>query len=277
MNKITGGLLSVLALVVFGLSFFHASWLAANPVGGPKLIAGKGVVPAFGTDGCVSQTNLGYNMAAVGPDVLSLQTAAGSMADAIYVGVEAKGDSLNIAPQFERKCASDKALPAGDANEVISAITKPELFWHAKGAGTATALVAKLPAGDKRHIVMGDAAAIKTVKAARPDARAIDVAMARQCTSDYKLSGLWGSMPASCKDGAMLLTLNDLGVTLWGWPNRLIARAADANITLIVADTVEGDMIKGLSDVTQYSDIARSYNGYIWIEEIGDLGPALRR
>jgi glycerophosphoryl diester phosphodiesterase len=227
--------------------------------------------------GCVATANLGANASVYGHDVISLQAAAGSMADAIVVPVAAKGDAVQIAPQFERKCAADKAKPPSDASEVLAAVTKPELFWQVKGAESGAAMIAKLPAGDKRHILLGDTDAIKAVKAAQPDARVIDIAAARQCASDYKLSGLWGSMPATCQNGAMLLTLDDLGLTLWGWPNRLIARAAEANVTLIVAEAVEGDTIKGLSDVTQYGDIAGSYNGYIWVQDISEMGPALRR
>ena len=79
---------------------------------------------------------------------------------------------------------------------------------------------------------------------------------ARTCASDYRLSGLWGSVPASCREGVMLLTLDDLGYTLWGWPDRFIARMKNANVRLIIAEDVVDGRIKGLSDVHQYGDIA---------------------
>ena len=75
----------------------------------------------------------------------------------------------------------------------------------------------------------------------------------------------------------MLLTLDDLGYTLWGWPNRFLARTKDANVRVIIAENVTGDQIKGLTNVAQFGDIANSYNGYIWVDKIADLGPALRR
>ncbi len=277
MNKVLSWGLSLAAILILGLSFFHASWLADDPAGAPKLVAAKGVQPAVDTSGCVATVNMGANAIAVGHDVASLQGAAGAMADAVHVPAEVKRGALVIPPQFERKCEADKARAPSDASEVVAAVTKPELFWHVKGAAAANALLAKLPAGDKRHIVIGDSAAMKAVKSERPQARTFDTALARQCVSEYRLSGLWGSMPASCQGGAMLLTLDDLGLTLWGWPNRLIDRAAKANVTLIIAESVDGDTIKGLSDVNQYGDIANSYNGYIWVENISDLGPALRR
>ena len=75
----------------------------------------------------------------------------------------------------------------------------------------------------------------------------------------------------------MLLTLTDLGFTLWGWPNRFLQRMAEANVQIIIAQDVAGGQIKGLTDVNQYGDIANSYNGYIWIDKISELGPALKR
>jgi glycerophosphoryl diester phosphodiesterase len=277
MNKATGWLLSLVAIIIFGLSFFHASWLAATPVGGPKLVAAKGVVPAMDAQGCVATANLGTNAAVYGHDVISLQAAAGTMADGVHVPVAAKGDALQVAKQFERTCAADKAQAPSDASEVLAAITKPDLFWQVKGAESGKALIAKLPPGDKRHIILGDNDAVTAIKAIRPDARAYDIVVAAACASDYKMSGLWGSMPETCKKGVMLLTLDNLGLTLWGWPNRLMARAADENITLIIAENVQNGEIKGLSDVTQYGQIASSYNGYIWINDISEMGPALRR
>ncbi len=277
MNKALGWLLTMAALLFLGLTFFHASWLADDPTGGPRLLAARGVAPVVDASGCTVNGNTGFRAVSVGPDVGALQAAAGSMADAIRIPLVLSAGQLLVAPQFDRSCAADKAKPRGTAGEVVAAITKPELFWHIAGADTAAALLTMLPADDKRHLFIGDAAAVKAIKAARPAARAFSVASARQCASDYKLSGLWGSMPASCKDGAMLLTIDDLGMTLWGWPNRLIARAADANVVIIVAEKVDGETVTGLTDVTHYGDIAHSFNGYIWIDNISELGPALRR
>ena len=75
----------------------------------------------------------------------------------------------------------------------------------------------------------------------------------------------------------MLLTLDELGMGLWGWPDRFMARMADAEVRLIVAADVRGDAITGLTKLSEYDDIASSYNGYIWVDDIAELGPALRR
>ena len=75
----------------------------------------------------------------------------------------------------------------------------------------------------------------------------------------------------------MLLTMDQVGYTLWGWPNRFLARTGAAGLKVVIAESVEGDIITGLSDVNRYGDIANSFNGYIWIDNIEALGPALKR
>ena len=78
-------------------------------------------------------------------------------------------------------------------------------------------------------------------------------------------------------NGVMLLTLDELGFTLWGWPNRFLERMAKAKSTVIIAQDVTDGEIKGLTDVRQYGAIASSFNGYVWVDRIEELGPALRR
>jgi glycerophosphoryl diester phosphodiesterase len=150
-----------------------------------------------------------------------------------------------------------------------------------KGEAAARLLVASLPTPtadvSDRNIVIGDEAAARYIGSLRPSHDAFSVAGARKCASDYRLSGMWGAVPASCRDGTMLLTLDDIGFTLWGWPNRFLARMKDANVRVIIAQDVVDGQIKGLTDVNQYGDIANSYNGYIWVDDIEELGPALRR
>lgn len=268
----------VLALVAlfFAFTLLHASWLADAPKGGPKLVADKGVAPVLGPDGCVSAANAAYGAVAVGPDLAALQLAAGSEADALHVPVEMAAGKLVPVRQFESKCAADLGQPRPDIAATAYSLSRPDLLWQAKGADAARALIAALPAGDKRHMLIGDEAAVKAAKAERPAMRAFTIVAARQCAADYRAS-LLGSVPESCANGVMLLTLDDLGFTLWGWPNRFLARMAEAKTTVIVAQGVEGGRIKGLTDVRQFGEIANGFNGYIWVDKIEELGPALRR
>lgn len=268
----------ILALVAlfFAFTLHHASWRADTAKGGPRLVAAKGVAPVLGPDGCVSAANAGYGAVAVGPDLAALQLAAGAGAQALHVPIEPADGRWVPVRQFEGKCAADLAQPRPDIAATAYSLSRPDLFWQAKGANAARALVAALPAGDRRHILIGDDAAVRAAKAERPAMRAFTIAAARKCAADYRAS-LLGSVPESCANGVMLLTLDDLGFTLWGWPNRFLERMAQAQTMVIIAQSVEGETIKGLTEPSQYGEIAKEFNGYIWVDKIEELGPALRR
>ncbi|HMT41522.1 hypothetical protein [Sphingorhabdus sp.] len=275
-SKRTTIIVLVLTALFFAFTLLHASWLADAPEGGPKLVADKGVAPVLGSDGCVSAANAGYGAIAVGPDLAALQLAAGAEADAVHIPVEMADGSLVPVRQFENRCADDLAQPRPDVAATAYSLSRPELFWQVKGAESAKALLAKLPVGDRRHILIGDDAAVAAAKTERPAMRAFTVAKARKCAADYRGS-LFGSVPKSCANGVMLLTLDELGFTLWGWPNRFLQRMAKAKATVIIAQDVADEKIKGLTDVRQYGEIASGFNGYVWVDKIEELGPALRR
>lgn len=255
----------------FGFSLFHASWLASEPEGIPLLIADKGAEPTRDTQGCASGPSAS--------DVGSLAMAVASQADALNMSTQVVGGQLVIGRQFDSTCASDKSRPNSQISEALYALSKPQLLWRVKGADQAQMLLAALPAArkDDKQALIGDDAAVAAFKKARPDSWAFSIPAARACASDYKLSGLWGSIPESCKQGTMLLTMDQVGYTLWGWPNRFLARTGAAGLKVVIAESVEGDAITGLTDVNRYGDIANSFNGYIWIGDIEGLGPALKR
>jgi hypothetical protein len=272
-------LLITALLMVFTL--FQASWLADKPIGKPKLIADHAADPVRDNSGCVASANSGYGGAAVGPDIAALQVAAGSGADAIRVTTQMTNGALKVAPQFESACAADNTRAPARIKDAVAGLTKPELFWQVQGVPAAKQLLASLPTPSidvpGQNIVIGDADAVAFIESLQPAHAAFSVSGARKCASEYRMSGMWGSVPESCKNRTMLLTLDDIGYGLWGWPNRFLARMNAANVRLIIAEDVVDGQIKGLTDVTQYGDIANSYNGYIWVDNIEELGPALRR
>lgn len=271
-------LLLFIAAIFFGFTLLQASWLADKPTGKPKLIADRAVDPVRDTAGCIASANAGYGTVAFGPDVGALQGAVGAKANAIRITTEVVGGDMVLARQFKSECAADNALPRAGVAEAAGAITRPQLFWQIEGAGQAAMLLAQLPAtASERNVFIGDNAAVAAIRKVQAKAWAFSVPGARACASDYKLSGLLGSVPASCQKGTMLLALDDLGYTLWGWPNRFLARMQAAGVRVIIAENVVDGQIKGLTNVNQYGDIADSYNGYIWVDNIQDLGPALKR
>ena len=264
-------IISAAALLFFGFTLFQASWLADKPEGIPLLIAAKGAEPTRDTQGCAS----GPSASEVG----SLAMAVGSEANALNMTTQIVGGQLVIARQFESTCASDKGRPNSSIGEAVYALSKAELLWRVKGADQAAMLLAAVPAGgkDDKQGLIGDDAAVAAFKKARPDSWAFSIPAAIACASDYKLSGLWGAIPESCDQGTMLLTMDQVGYTLWGWPNRFLARTGAAGLKVVIAESVDGDKITGLTDVNRYGDIANSFNGYIWIDDIEGLGPALKR
>lgn len=271
-------LLLLLAAVFFSFTLLHASWLADKPTGKPKLIADHGVDPVRDNAGCIASANAGYGTINVGPDVSALQGAVGAEADAIRITTEVAGGAVVLARQFKSDCAADNTQPRSTISEAASGMTKPQLFWQIKGGEQAKMLLAQLPAAATgRSVFLGDDAAVAAINKARPEAWAFSIKSARTCASDYRLAGLWGSVPASCQNATMLLTLDDLGYTLWGWPNRFLARMKTAGVRVIISEDVVDGQIKGLSEVNQYGDIANSFNGYIWVDNIAESGPALRR
>jgi hypothetical protein len=275
-SKRTTIVILALTALFFAFTLLHASWFADAPKGGPRLVADRGVAPVRGADGCIASANSGYGAVAVGPDVAALQLAAGSNAAAVRVETQMQGGNLLLTHQYAPGCPADAARPREAVAEGVAALTKPDLFWQVEGGEAANALLAILPAADKRHLLIGDEAAVAAAKAARPGMRAFSIASARACAADYRRS-LLGSVPESCAHGAMLLTLDELGFTLWGWPNRFIERMAKADTLVIVAQDVVGGKIKGLTDPSQYGEIANSFDGYVWVDRIEQLGPALRR
>ncbi len=270
--------LLLVAALFFAFTLLQASWLADRPVGKPKLIADHGVDPVRDAARCIVSANAGYGTVSIGPDVGALQGAAGAGADAVRITTELVDGKLVLAPQFESDCATDQARPRASISDAAAGLTKPQLFWEVEGAGGAAMLLAQLPtAAIERSVFIGDDAAAAAIRQSQPQAWAFSIAKARGCAGEYRTSGLWGSVPESCRNGTILLTLDELGYTLWGWPNRFLERMASANVRVIIAEDVVDGQIKGLTDVTQYGEIADSYNGYIWVDNIQELGPALKR
>jgi len=109
-----------------------------------------------------------------------------------------------------------------------------------------------------------------------PDAWVWHVESASQCSRDYVLYGWTSILPASCKGGTMIIPLN-YQWAFWGWPNRLIARMeAGGGRVLVVGPYHDDAAPTGLALPEQLTEIPDSYNGWIWVEDIWTLGPALR-
>jgi len=86
--------------------------------------------------------------------------------------------------------------------------------------------------------------------------------------------GWSGYLPESCRGKTLLVPLN-YQWAFWGWPNRLIARMEAYGGHVIVIGPVGENMPRGLTLPEQLTEIPESFNGYVWVEDGFNLGPAL--
>jgi hypothetical protein len=269
--------LGLFVLMLAALSLFNASWIAEAPVGGPQLLAAKPVdIPRDG-GGCIADVQSGYGGTVLAPETQMLLSAAGSGAQGIIIDSEDAGGAPVLPRAFPITCASDMARPRAPLTQALQAASKPVQYVRVRSAAHAAQILTVLPKDQVKRIFFGDTKGVATIKAALPQAKGFAISDARACAAAYRTSGWYGSVPAACRGGTMLLSMDDLGFTLWGWPDRFLARMNDAGTEVIIAQSVEGNTITGLHRVDQYGDIASSFNGTIVIDNIAELGPALRR
>ena len=159
----------------------------------------------------------------------------------------------------------------------------PILFnFKSKDPGEADRLFAILKASGRDSKKLGDAfygagPPVQRMRELLPDNWSFAIKQEIQpCTRDYVLYGWSGIIPESCHGRAIGIPVN-YQWAFWGWPDRLIARMDSVGAKVIVFGPYErGKSTEGLSDPRQLAKIPASFNGYIWVEDIRAVGPALR-
>ncbi|RYD40617.1 MAG: glycerophosphodiester phosphodiesterase, partial [Sphingomonadales bacterium] len=122
----------------------------------------------------------------------------------------------------------------------------------------------------------GHARLMQVIRAKAPKAWTMDPAGAKRCTTDYLKYGWSGWYPGSCVGSTIMVPLN-YQWAYWGWPDRLQDRAAKHGTrVLLVGPRGDEKGGMGLSKVGQLTKIPASFTGYVWIDDIYNLGPALR-
>lgn len=279
-SKRTTIIVLALTALFFAFTLLHASWLADAPTGKPKLVADRGVALITDAQGCLVRANSGFGSRQVSSGIESLQLAAGLGADAVVVPTAWEDIDLIVASGAETQCAKDRIQSYDGPIEAAQTLSRPDLIWPADRRMSADRILElltnRVPDAVARSIFLLPESDRATFAKANPNVRSFSIASARKCAADYRGS-LLGSVPKSCVNGVMLLTLDELGFTLWGWPNRFLERMAKTKTTVIIAQDVTDGKIKGLTDVRQYGEIAQGFDGYIWVDKIDELGPALRR
>lgn len=122
----------------------------------------------------------------------------------------------------------------------------------------------------------GAPTAVDRLKAIRPQAQTWTDKGWINCTKRYLALGWTGYVPKACRGGMIAVPLN-ARYALWGWPNRFIARmnAADVQMMAVQAAGFDGftrvDMAEGLSE------LPNGYGGYVWTDQIEQIGPRRQR
>jgi glycerophosphoryl diester phosphodiesterase len=99
----------------------------------------------------------------------------------------------------------------------------------------------------------------------------------KACTTDYAWMGWFGITPDSCKDSTLIVPL-DYQWAIAGWPNRTTARMEAVGArTVIFGSVIDGRYTRGLTYGDQLGDIPTNFNGYVMVEDISKVGPALIR
>lgn len=178
-----------------------------------------------------------------------------------------RGKSIGSIPALEQ---------ALDLNPPLS------LLFHLKSRDAAEAdqLAAALKAAGRDVVArgdgfMGDPALVARLTAQFPKAWAWSKDSARACTEAYVKWGWLGITPEACRNGTLVIPL-DRQWAFAGWPNRLIARMEAVGARVVVVGPQDGPGGTGLDLPEQLGEVPSSFNGYIWVEDIWTIGPALR-
>lgn len=168
-------------------------------------------------------------------------------------------------------------------DEVLAALGHASLMvnFKSRDAREAEAVLAAfaragIDPDDPRFAFYGKGAPIALIRARAPKAWAMDPDGTKACTFDYLKFGWSGWFPESCTGSTIVVPLNRQWA-YWGWPDRLQARAAKHGTRVLLVGN-HGDDTNGLGlhNPRQLARVPAGFKGYIWVEDIYNIGPALR-
>ena len=166
------------------------------------------------------------------------------------------------------------------AEEVLQAFTSETLIFTLFEPRDADALVAAFGragvAIGARHGFAGSPAALARLRALTRAGWTIERQASDACLAGYRARGWLGMVPESC-GGATIIVPRRGEWTLWGWPYRFFNRLAGAGARLFIQGDAEGDELVGLERPEQLGEVPHDYRGLLLIEDMYDVGRALRR
>ena len=129
----------------------------------------------------------------------------------------------------------------------------------------------------KGHGFYGDPAALARIEARAPEAWTFDGGALETCLAPYRKTGWTGLVPEECEETDVGVPLSAGRWTLWGWPYRFLDRMADAGSEVLMYREAEDGAVRGLDRVEQYDQVPRGFTGWLFVDDFGTVGAALRR
>lgn len=166
--------------------------------------------------------------------------------------------------------------------EAVKALPERPLLFNFKGKNPAEAdqLAKALQAAGRDVAKVGDAfygadAPVARIRQLYPKAWAFSMGGAKACTMDYLKYGWFTVVPESCRNGTLMVPLNRQWAFA-GWPNRLIERMEKVGARVVVLGPQGEGRDRGLTLPEEIGQVPSSFNGYVWVEDIYAVGPAMR-
>lgn len=168
--------------------------------------------------------------------------------------------------------------------EYLSEAGRKPLLFNFKSADPAEAdmLAAALKAAGRDVEGIGDGfyggperGPVARIRQLFPKAWVFSKERAQACTKAYAMEGWFGITPAACRNGTLIVPL-DYQWAFAGWPNRTLARmkAVGAHV-LMVGPQRGGNHPAGIDLPEQLGDVPASFNGYLFVDDMWNVGPAL--
>lgn len=169
--------------------------------------------------------------------------------------------------------------------EVLAAFPDKPLLYNFKSKNPAEAdlLAAALKTAGRDPEKIGDgfyggkeAGPVSRIRALYPKAWVFSNESIEACSRAYGWQGWLGITPQACRGGTIAVPLN-YQWAMAGWPNRLVQRMEAVGARVVVMAPADGgDHPRGLDLPEQIGDIPAGFNGYVWVDDITTVGPALR-
>jgi len=124
----------------------------------------------------------------------------------------------------------------------------------------------------------GSATSVRRLHEIVPTARTWTAAAAGRCAMGYVQSGWYGHVPRACDDGMIIVPVEQAGF-LWGWPNRFLARMREHHTEVMLIGRIQSftsGHFSRLDTVEQLARVPGGFDGTIWTDQIGVIGPAVR-